>query len=180
MLKEKSMNAPSFRLLLASLSFVWLGAGCADKAKPHYAECVQAKAAGRVEDAWKACNDAVLKDATSEAGKSAAHLLAEMKLAYDSVKMAREATEAKAAEESAKAATEARAARAKELRSRIQIKWVSADPSGDCAGRGLPPYWWQYTGGTYAEDAELAQADGCVTKTNFRGQDTDFCCPQRP
>jgi len=71
------------------------------------------------------------------------------------------------------------------LRKRITKKYFDRDPDSICQGKGLPPYRWDYTGGTFAEDRTVALSDGCQTPHVEHGYDvsgdqTDFCCPQAP
>jgi len=57
--------------------------GCQDKAAPSYAQCVQLSIKEDVGGAWDACSAAITANPTSEAGKSAASKLIEMKPKYD-------------------------------------------------------------------------------------------------
>jgi hypothetical protein len=80
------------------------------------------------------------------------------------------------------AAAEAKKAAEKrrlELLAKVERKFFSADRDSDCTGRGLPPYRWEYSGGTFAEDAELAALDGCRSPYSYQGN-TTFCCPRAP
>lgn len=173
--------------------------GCADQAKPNYAKCIQARAAGAVEGAWKACNDAVSADATSESGRAAAGVLNEIRPSYEKARAEREAVEAKTAEEQrkAKAARDAADAKAAEVRRKaeadaqalvlararqnVEAKFWSLDRDGECAGHGWPPYRKSYEGGTFAEDEMVALAAGCVHLIPGSQEPelfTIFCCPR--
>ena len=61
----------------------------------------------------------------------------------------------------------------------MKRKYWDEDPDGQCTGKGLPPYRWDYEGGTYAEDAEVAAADGCK-KLHTAVEIQTYCCPQKP
>jgi hypothetical protein len=90
-------------------------------------------------------------------------------------------------------ASEARAKTAREertrmLRQKIRPKWgpftTPNEPDSRCVSEGKPPFMIHYTGSTYAENEELAYADGCVhafhVSPNPGMQDEDdngFCCP---
>lgn len=75
----------------------------------------------------------------------------------------------------AKAQAEALAA----LRQKITKKYWANKPDGECTGKGLPPYRWDYEGGTYAEDQTVAEAEGCV-KLHQTVELQTYCCPDAP
>lgn len=156
--------------------------GCEDKAEPRYNECVAFEAKGDVLKASIACEDAIKIDASSKSGKLAAEKLTALQPALekrkkDADEQRKKDAEIAKAQEQAEAT--ARAERAQALRSKITRKHGGYEPDGTCTGKGLPPYWWEYTGGTFAEDAEVAAADGCSPKGQSR-ENTDFCCPKGP
>lgn len=172
--------------------FIWIGLlstlliGCKDKAKEPYAKCLQLDAASDVRGAWEACNAAVAADPTSTSGKAATAKLAEMKPKYDAWKQADDEKQAKAAEEkrkadeeSAKAAREAEARRIASLKQKVTKKYYDKDPDSECTGKGLPAYRWDYAGGTFAEDQEVAEADGC-RKLHQTVELQVYCCPKKP
>lgn len=165
-------------MLIGAIAFA---AGCADKAKPDYARCIQTQASGQVEEAWKACNDAISADAASESGKAAAELLNKLKPAYEKAKAERESREAKAAEEKRKADAEAQAHAVALAKQKVEAKFWSFDRDGECTGQGWPPYRKSYEGGTFEQDEMVALAAGCVHL--FPGMRdpqlfTIFCCPR--
>jgi hypothetical protein len=47
------------------------------------------------------------------------------------------------------------------------------------SGQGAARYRWNYEGGTYAENAELAGINGC-SKPFAPVEDVSFCCPMKP
>lgn len=162
---------------------VLLLVGCEDKAKPKYGECVAAEAKGDVLSAASACEAAVKVDPTSASGKAAADKLAAMQPAMLKAKEERAAADKKAAEErrvaDAKATGAAQAKRVALLKMKVKKKYWGTERDGDCTGKGLPPYKWDYEGGTFAEDQEVATGDGCV-KAFISPEIQTYCCPQQP
>ena len=151
---------------MMTFSIIGALAGCADKAKPDYARCVQLSAQGDVRGSWDACNAAVSADPTSIGGKAAAVKLAEMKPKYDVWKI-----------EQDKAAAEAEIAYQRYERDRVvalreKVSWSFDYDDNRCAGEGLPPEGREYGGGTWAEIATVASADGCKNVTHGF-----YCCP---
>lgn len=92
---------------------------------------------------------------------------------------ARRKAEVEAQRERAKREEEERAERVKRLRSKVKKKYWDEEPDGECTGKGLPPYRWDYEGGTYAEDEEVARADGC-RKLHRTVELQTYCCPTKP
>jgi multidrug efflux pump subunit AcrA (membrane-fusion protein) len=161
-----------------------LTVACKDKAEPAYAACIQADTAGDVKTAWDSCNVAIAADPNSTSGKAAAAKLAAMKPAYDKWKADADAKAASAAAAQAKqdeanrqAAKDAAEARIRTLRAKVRRTYPSEEPDGTCQGKGLPPYLWEYQGGTYAENGAVAAADGCKVSGIV---DTAYCCPRKP
>lgn len=64
----------------------------------------------------------------------------------------------------------------KELRSKVSRARVGKGRNAICAGKDLPPYRWDYSGGTYAENQEIAEDDGCV-KLHKMEDSQWYCCP---
>lgn len=160
----------------------FMALGCTDKAQPQYAECLKEEAKGDPQVAAIFCRLAIEVDPTSSSGKAAAAKLKEMQPAIEAAEKAeaKAAEERRKAEEAAKkAAEEARLARVQQIRGKIKRKYWAAEPDRECTGRGMPPYRWTYEGGTFAEDAEVAYADGCQ-KPHSSPEITDFCCPKGP
>jgi hypothetical protein len=160
--------------------------GCSDVAQPKYSECVAAEAKGDILAAAEACEAAVKADATSKSGKAAADKLKEMQPAVVKAKKNKADAEAKAAEERRKAEEAAAKARSEEAAKRISLlrekvkrtRFLGEEgPDGECVGKSLPPYRRQYEGGTYAEDDEVAFADGCK-KLHRSVELRDYCCPK--
>lgn len=79
----------------------------------------------------------------------------------------------------AEADRKAQAARLADLRRKISKKYWDEDPDSQCTGKGLPPYKWSYSGGTFAEDQEVAEGDGC-RKLHQTVELQVYCCPQKP
>lgn len=174
------------KLVTMMMVFPMFLAGCEDKARPKYGECVAAAAKGDVLTAGVACEAAVKLDPTSTSGKAATDKLTAMQPAILKAKEERAAAEKKAAEErriadeaAAKAAAEAQAKRVAMLKAKVKKKFWGAHVDGECTGKGLPPYKWDYEGGTFAEDGEVALADGC-TKLHQSIEIQTYCCPQQP
>ena len=69
--------------------------GCQDKAKEHYAKCVQLDVQGDIPGAWDACNASITADPTSKNGKAAATKLTEMRSRYEYWKREQEKKAAK-------------------------------------------------------------------------------------
>lgn len=69
--------------------------------------------------------------------------------------------------------------RIKSLRLKVKRKYWDDEPDGECTGKGLPPYRYSYEGGTYAEDEEVAVADGC-RKLHGTVELQVYCCPTKP
>jgi hypothetical protein len=178
---ENSMTRaiPSFVLL--GFVFGFAAVGCADRAKPDHATCIRLKANGDVEGAWKACNDAISADPTSESGKAATKLLEEMKPSYEKARAERSAAEANAAEARRKADAEAQAQAVALAKQKVEAKFWSLDRDGECTGNGWPPFRKSYEGGTFEEDDLVALAAGCVhlfPGTREAQLFTIFCCPR--
>lgn len=179
---------PENRMTSAILPFSLLGfvlafaaVGCADKARPDHATCIQLNAKGDVEGAWRACNNAISADPTSESGKAATKLLEEMKPSYEKARADRNAAEAKAAEARRKADAEAQAQAVELARQKVAAKFWSLDRDGECTGNGWPPFRKSYEGGTFEEDDLVALAAGCVhlfPGTREPQLFTIFCCPR--
>lgn len=161
-------------------------AACEDLAQSDYARCVQAEAKGDPLGAEAFCQSAIVKDPTSHSGEAAAAKLKEMRPAIEAAEKVKAAAEAKAAEEqrkaeeaAKKAAAEARLARVRQLRGKVKGKFWELGPNGECRGRGMPPYRKVYEGATYAENTEVAYADGCQ-KLHQSPEIMQFCCPEGP
>jgi len=155
--------------------------GCQDTAKADYGKCVALNAKGDTEAAWKACEEAVRMDATTESGKAATELLTKLKPAYEKAKADREAAETKAADEKRKADADAQAQAVALAKQKVEAKFWSFDRDGECTGHGWPPFRKTYEGGTFEEDELVALAAGCVHL--FPGMRdpqlfTVFCCPR--
>ncbi len=155
-------------VVVCSLVAMVAGVGCAtDKAKANYEKCLAADKAGDLEAAWKACLAASWDDPKSPSGKAAAAKLEEMRPRRRQIEADQEA-----------AASRKRAARVQTLRGKVTAKYAApGDPDPICTGHGMPPYRWFYEGGTFAEDAEVATADGCQ---QLMTESTIFCCPRKP
>jgi hypothetical protein len=175
-----TLNEASLKRL-AALACALAMTGCVDKAKPEHTTCIQLQLKGEVEGAWKACNDAIVADPTSESGRAAIQLLKELKPAYEKAKANREAAETKAADEKRKADADAQAQAVALAKQKVEAKFWSFDRDGECTGHGWPPYRKTYEGGTFEEDELVALAAGCVHL--FPGMRdpqlfTVFCCPR--
>ena len=147
-----------------------------DKADTDYQTCTQRKTNGFLEAAVEACKSAVAKDASSKSGKAAAQLL----LKLEPVVAQQQAEVAAAQQKGAQAAQAARVARLASLKAKIQRKYSSSSPDAYCTGKGLPPYLWDYTGGTFTEDAELATSEGCASLFPGDPSNISFCCSRKP
>lgn len=178
--------------LAVVLSIVTL-TGCIDAAETPYRACEAAQAKGDVKAAVASCEAASSASPASKFGVLATEKRKQLQPALDKVladeKAAAEkkaeadkiaaAQKAKAEAAAAAAAQAAAEERAKALRAKITKKYWDTEPDGGCTGKGLPPYKWDYTGGTYAEDRELAVADGCSAAHTY-AENTSYCCPQKP
>lgn len=70
---------------------------------------------------------------------------------------------------------------------KIRPKWEAfsnpGEPDSRCVSEGRPPFILTYEGSTYAENEEVAYADGCVhafyvAQNGPWGPDRNsFCCP---
>jgi hypothetical protein len=147
----------------------------ADKAKTSYDECLAADAKGDLLAASSACEAAVRADPQSKSGLAAAAKLRAMQPAITEVKNAKEAAD-KAAQQ---AAAQAYDRRIETLRQVVKRRYWGMEPDGDCTGKGLPPFKWDYTGGTYSQDHDVAVADGCMRLYHSEELQT-YCCPKRP
>ena len=143
-----------------------------DKADADYQTCTQRKTNGFVEAAVEACKAAVEKDASSKSGKAAAQLLLEL----EPVAAKRKAEVAAAQQKGAQAAV----ARLASLKAKVQRRYSSSLADAYCTGKGLPPYLWDYTGGTFAEDAALATSEGCASLFPGDPSNFSFCCSRKP
>ena len=168
------------------LLLVLMISGCADKAEPKYAECVKLDATGDTMGAWRACQDSVTADPNSKSGKAAAEKLAALKPKHDALKKEQDEQRARAAEAASKAeaarreeAARATAARLAQLKAKISRRYWDTEPSGVCTGKGMPPYMWDYTGGTFDENREIARSEGCQSPYSSH-ENTTFCCPKAP
>jgi len=166
-----------------------LAVGCNQAASRAYTECIGFEQQMKYVDAINACSSAVAADPEGKTGAAAkAKIVAlekrrdEMAAAVNTAAAAKKAADEKAAAAAAVVAAaqaEANEARLKTLRAKITKKYWGAEPDGGCTGKGLPPYKWDYEGGTFAEDRELAVADGCRPAFGF-AENTSYCCPQKP
>lgn len=186
------------RTIVATLAIACLGGlGCVDDAETMYRVCEGSLARGEVKAAASACDEAVKRSPASKFGKLATDKRKEIQPALDKVlgqekavadakaakdaadQKARDETVAKLAAENAAATKAAQDERARALRDKISKRYWSQEPDGTCTGNGDPAYRWTYEGGTFAEDAELAKAEGCVAAYSI-ASNTIFCCPQKP
>lgn len=149
--------------------------GC-DGAKADYEQCLAKQAAGDLAGAAWECKIAVSKDANSKSGKLAAAKLAEIQPLIDAQQKANQANAAA----TASAAAAASAARLDSLRAKVHRSFNDPNPDDDCQGEEKPPYLWVYSGGTYAEDAEVAHADGCRSWLGHSKSNNTYCCPMKP
>lgn len=70
-------------------------------------------------------------------------------------------------------------ARVEKLREKVTRKFADRDKDNECLGKGFPPYRWEYGGGTFAEDREVAESDGCK-KLHYSAELQVYCCPRVP
>lgn len=61
----------------------------------------------------------------------------------------------------------------------VTVKRHGFDKDSTCTGNGLPPYMKSYEGGTFEQDALVAEADGCSRQGVTHLPDTWFCCPDK-
>ncbi len=181
--------------VLAVLSVVALMSGCADKAQPSFDECAKAESGKDWAKAVLACEEAVKLGPESKAGKAAAEKLpalnaeakaAEAKAKADAEAKAKADAEAQAAGAKARAERQAAAAAAQEanlaaLKKKIHTSSLPANmdfESDKCVSGGKPPHGLEFTGGTYAENGQVALARGCVPAHYGTGStDNNYCCP---
>lgn len=186
------------RTIVTTLAIACFGGlGCVDDAETMYRVCEGSMARGEVKAAASACDEAVRRSPASKFGQMASAKRkdlqpvldlaiakekadADAKAAKDAAdQKARDEAAAKLAAENAAATKAAQAERAKALRDKITKRYWSEETDGTCTGNGYPAYRWTYEGGTFAEDAELAKAEGCVAAYSI-ASNTIFCCPQKP
>jgi hypothetical protein len=167
------------RVLFIGLASALFMSGCKDKAQDAYAKCIQLEAQGEINLAWIACDSAIAQDPNSKSGKAAATKLAQMKPGYDAWKTAANAKRAKETKELSLRVQEHEAERLKALRLKVHRKYLGDGPDSFCTEKGLPPYRWNYVGGTFSEDAELAHSDGCKSAYGL-SENTSYCCPDKP
>ena len=165
-------------LFIAVVSSLFMS-GCTDKAKEAYAKCIQLDVQREINPAWIACNSAISEDPNSTSGKAAAGKLAQMKPAHDAWKAEEDAKQAREAREQRQRVQEAKSERLKLLRLKVHRKYGGDEPDSYCTGKGLPPYMWNYVGGTFLEDAEVSLSDGCKSAYDL-SENTTFCCPDKP
>jgi hypothetical protein len=167
-------------LRIASIAaLLGLLSGCADKAVPDYAKCVEFDASGKIREAAAACEASISADPTSKAGKAAAEKLRTLQPALDQIAKedaARQAQETLARQEQERIAAAA-------LRARIKRQHTIGDEDDTCTSRGKPPLSFRYTGGTYDQNESVAYSDGCVAyddgAVSVSGHaQNHFCCPR--
>ena len=154
---------------LIGLGAVIMVASQTDKAEPEFIAARSLEKGDDVQKTVAAFESARAADPTSKCGKRAAEKLIELKPKYDAWKQAEDARQ-----------RQAEATRIQRMRIRVRRSYFSEEPDSSCTGKGLPPYHWDYSGGTYSEDDEVAAADGCRALYSMGGQNTDFCCPKSP
>ena len=151
-----------------------VAASRADKAEPGFIVARALEKGGDLQKTITAFQNARAADPTSKCGKRAAEKLAELEPHYEAWKQANDASPAKDGERRRPAQT----AQVEDMRRRVKPDGES-DPDSYCTGHGWPPYKFEYSGGTYAEDAQVAAADGCRPFPDTSGENTFFCCPKR-
>lgn len=82
-------------------------------------------------------------------------------------------------EKTAKAQPASDPGRIKTLKEKVKRRFWDEEPDGACTGKGLPAYRWSYEGGTFTEDREVAEADGCKALFPESSSNTTFCCPRK-
>jgi hypothetical protein len=153
--------------------------GCADRAEPEYAKCVQLEIAGDVAAAWVACNAAIAADPTSDSGKAAATKLTALKPQYEELQK-------REAEQRAKAEAEAREAEQRALqalRAKIRRQRTSDYEDDHCVGEGKPPLSVRFGGAAFRDMDAVAFADGCKAYDDSAIQvmghaQGHYCCPR--
>lgn len=165
-------------LFIAAISSLFVS-GCNDKAKESYAKCIQLEVRREIKLAWIACNSAISEDPNSTSGKAAASKLVQMKPAYDAWISEEDAKRANEAANQRQRVQEAKAERLSLLRLKVHRKYGGDEPDSYCSEKGLPPYMWNYVGGTFLEDAEVSLSDGCKSAFGL-SENTTFCCPDKP
>jgi hypothetical protein len=154
----------------------------ADKAEPSYSECLKLEAADDLKGAVAACDAAMVADRDSKAGRAAAKKLPGLLVGLKRQQReaaAKAAEEQQRAEATRKAEWQAIADRIQRLKEKVASKYRSSEPDSICTGKGMPPYRWDYSGGTFAENEEVATSEGCM-KTFGVPESTSYCCPRRP
>jgi hypothetical protein len=69
------------------------------------------------------------------------------------------------------------------LRKKVKGRHFRLEPDSGCLSKGLPPYNRSFEGGTFAENEQVAKAEGCVHRwPGAHNQDTPlanlYCCPR--
>ena len=182
-------TSPAMLRWIAAVVIVGAAGGLAwwrksDLADPGYTRCVEREAAGYVLQAAEACGDAVRADATSKAGLAAKTKLIELapRVAQArKVQAAQKEAEARAAQEAAKDREAAQASALAEAKRVVVGKYFGSRGrrDGSCTGKGLPPYRFEFEGGTYSQNALVATSARCVPL--YPGSPismNDFCCPE--
>lgn len=180
-MRRRVVRLESALLICAALSST---IGCADKAEPDLAKCIQLQLADDIGGAWDACNAAIKADPNSDSGKAAAAKLAEMKPKHAAWEAAVEKERAEAEEKAriereraAEVQAQEKAARLARLRQKISYK---RSFNSSCVSEGKPPLGLRFEGGTYEENGEVAAGMGCVRE--FRDDDRAmanyYCCPE--
>jgi hypothetical protein len=179
----------SWVLVIAVLVLVLLS-GCQDKAKSSFDACVTAEAKEDWLLAVQSCQGATMLDPNSKSGKAAAEKLLSLKTKL----AAKDRADAEAQATKAKAAAERRAAEAVQqeavlavLKAKVHTSSLPARldyESDKCVSDGKPPKGLEFSGGTYAENEQVALARGCVhahyvsTQTGPDPSFNNYCCPK--
>lgn len=170
-------RATCLLLVVGTLTFL---AACEDRAAPSLEVCMKAESSGDMAHALEMCRQAATLDPNSTAGKAAAAKIVDLERKTKEAQAAAEAAtkiEQAAAIEQAKADEEARRA----LKRKIRVAGDN-EPDGECQAQGKPAFRNQYSGGTYAENEQVALGNGCVhlfaAHMDHSPNDNIFCCPK--
>jgi hypothetical protein len=162
---NKFWDTPKLAIWLTVLPL----AGCTDRAKADYDQCLEFERKGNYVTAFGYCKAATQADSNSESGKAAAAKVPELE--------AKKKEAEKSASASAAAKASAAAQKLAELKVKLHRESAGSGEDDNCMGRGLPPRAIRFGGGTFEEIATVAESMGCRSPYPQSSVVRTWCCP---
>jgi hypothetical protein len=153
-------------------------AGCSDSGAPDLRNCEVAEQNGDIGQAVEHCQAAAKKGSWwSGTQTKAGNKLVELQPKLEPWKQAEDEKKARQDAEARKRADARRAAAVAQAKQVVRKRpWeLPGRRDAKCTAEGLPPYIYDYEGGTAEQNEVLAAADGCARL--FTSNASIFCCP---